>query len=398
MSLIETDMRRNYFLNICHDIRTPLNVIMGMTSLACTNLDDKEKVETYLSRIKSTSDYLLELVNDILDLSTIDENKMLIKHEEFKLNDFVEDIKRMLEPLLHQKQLTFNNEINVAEENQNLSGDLLRLKQILINLLSNAIKYTGIGGNIELNIEQIEGDDPVVLKFQISDNGIGMSEEFMKKLFEPFAKAGEIDQGRNTTGLGLYFTKNLVTKMGGTIQIDSKAKIGTRVAVQLPFELSKTSSKYGKDYCDLSCISIDSFDFSNKRVLIVEDNEDILDITKEVLKQSDIAIECAKDGLEAIELFESSELGYYDVILMDVMMPKMDGNNATKMIRHSKHPDAKDIPIIGVTAKACNEDLELAMASGMDRYITKPINYPHLFLLLEEYFIYNSELKNSKVT
>ena len=208
-----------------------------------------------------------------------------------------------------------------------------------------------------------------------------MSKDFMKRIFEPFTHSNEVSYGRNSTGLGLYLTKNLVTLMKGSIMIDSEPKVGTVVTVNLPFRLTKTNNQ-----TDENCVSLDSFDFSNKRILLVEDNEDLANITIEILKKSGVDIDYAKDGLEALRLFESSDPGYYNAILMDVKMPVIDGNNATKLIRDSKHSDSREIVIIGVTGNVLSKDLEESIDAGMNGYITKPINYPDLFLLLEKHF------------
>ncbi|NLP29601.1 MAG: response regulator [Clostridiales bacterium] len=373
---------RNYFLNICHDIKTPLNVIIGISSLAKNCLDDPEKINQYLSKIESTSYYLFELVNDLLDLYKIESNKMILREEKFNTYDLINSINTLISPLLQEKQLMYKYEVNVSEENQNIIGDQLKLKQVLLNLLSNSIKYTAIGGNIELSVDQIKiENDSIYLKFRVSDNGIGMSEEFMKKLFEPFSHSEELSHGRNTTGLGLYLTKNLVTILKGSIKIESKPKAGTVVTVNLPFKLTEAKHQTKESH-----ICLDSFNFSNKRILLVEDNEALSNITIEILKKTHADIDYAKDGLEALRLFESSEPGYYDAILMDVKMPVIDGNNATKLIRDSKHRDSKDIVIIGVTGKVLSKDLEESIGAGMNEYITKPIDYTDLFLLLEKYF------------
>ena len=382
MNPTEIETLRNYFLNICHDIKTPLNVIIGISSLAKNYLDNPEKISQYLSKIESTSYYLFELVNDLLDLYKIENKQMILREEKFNINDLVSSINTLIAPLLQDKQQNFKYEINIAEENQNIIGDQLKLKQILINLLSNAIKYTAVGGNIELSIDQVRTDNETVfLKFRVIDNGIGMSKDFMKRIYEPFTHSNEVSYGRNSTGLGLYLTKNLVTLMKGSIMIDSEPKVGTVVTVNLPFRLTKTNNQ-----TDENCVSLDSFDFSNKRILLVEDNEDLANITIEILKKSGVDIDYAKDGLEALRLFESSDPGYYNAILMDVKMPVIDGNNATKLIRDSKHSDSREIVIIGVTGNVLSKDLEESIDAGLNGYITKPINYPDLFLLLEKHF------------
>ena len=261
-------------------------------------------------------------------------------------------------------------------------------------MLSNAVKYTAVNGSIKLKIGQKKAEkNKVIMEFQITDTGIGMSESFINTMFEPYKRAAEMGQGRNSTGLGLFICNSLVTLMGGTIDVKSQIKVGTAITVELPFETvsgsdQKADLKNLENKCgnDKNVCSITDFDFKGKHILIAEDNEDCMDIAVEILKFTGVSVSCAKDGLAAIRLFEASSPGYFNAILMDVSMPIMNGYAATRRIRSSEHPDAKQIPIIAITANAFPEQVEASLESGMNEHVSKPINYYYLCKKLEKIF------------
>lgn len=390
-------MRKQYFLNLCHDMRSPLNVIMGMTSLAISELDykkidmmDKDKIRNYLSRVDKTSKFLLELVNNILDLSVIESGKMILNNEEFNINHLINSLYEMIEPHTSQKNQIFKIEAPQIPY-PNLIGDFLRLNRILLNLLTNAVKYTACDGSIKLTMKQTSAENnKTLMEFQVSDTGIGMSDAFISRMFEPYTLDLEIKHGQSSTGLGLYITKKLVNLMGGSIHVKSKVRVGTTFTVQLPFEI--VSETQHNELHDSTCgeeekdSNLNDFDFKGKRVLIAEDNNDCMEIAAEILSYTGIDIGCAKDGLAAIRLFEASPPGYYDVILMDVSMPVMNGYIAARRIRSSIHPDAKAIPIIAMTANAFPEQAEASIEAGMNEHVSKPVNFYNLCSLLEKYF------------
>lgn len=366
-----------FLANMSHDIRTPMNAIVGFSSLLEKEADDPEKVRRYAKKIAASSRHLLGLVNDILDISRIDSGKMELNKGRISVPDFLEEISSIIAPYAKEKGHEFSVSA-YGEMPEWIVGDQLRLEQILINLLTNAVKYTPKGGKIELrvvNCGQMLSDD-IHLRFLVIDDGIGISEEFQKTIFDPFTRevnsTTSIVQG---TGLGMAITRNLVELMGGTISIKSKEGKGSVFTVDLEFELpvqieepeQKTSSEEKLRVMDV------------KRILAAEDNEINAEILEEVLKLEGIACDLARDGEEAVRMFVNSEPGDYDMILMDIRMPRMDGYEAAQAIRASGHPDASAIPIAAMTANAFTEDVQRAIDSGMNEHIAKPIDIASLY-------------------
>ncbi|MDU5109459.1 MAG: ATP-binding protein [Clostridium sp.] len=386
--------KRNFLSRMSHEIRTPINAIIGMTDIASSNLGDHDRLRDCLKKIETSSKFLLRIINDILDMSKIESGKTKISFEAFTLKEFTSNIESIIKPQAKLKDIKFDI-IFQGIKNNNIVGDQLRVNQILINILSNAVKFTSNGGEITLTIKEIERKGKLRICFIIKDNGIGMDEEELERIFRPFEQANmDTSIKHGGTGLGLSITKNLVELMNGSINVSSIKGEGSQFTVEIPFEVNKNNID------DNSYIEIESdrfrvedqnkevnYDFSGKRFLIVEDNELNLEIASEILKFKGANIETAENGQIAFEKFENSSPGYYDAILMDIRMPVLNGYEATKKIRRSGHLDSKEISIIAMTANAFSEDVSKAMECGMNAHIAKPIDKEILYSTLNEYVI-----------
>ncbi len=373
-------IKSEFISRMSHDIRTPMNVIVGMSEIASTFLDNPQKMGECLEKINGAVRFLSCMLNDIVDMSWIDSKKLILVEQEFNLHSMVEKITSMISLPIEEKKQSFNIVIDKSVM-VNYISDELRLTQILLNLLNNSIKYTENEGNITLTIKQIQRQgEKVILQFQIKDNGIGMSEEFQKVLFEPFEQEG-VTEGRvfEGSGLGLTITKNLVQLMGGNIYFESKLGEGTTFIVELPFIMTKQLQEETNSNSD------EQMGFQKERVLVVEDNDINLEIVQTILESWNLVVDSAENGLEAVERFKNSELGWYRLVLMDIRMPVMDGMTATKEIRALKRADARVVPIVALTANAFQEDSQYAESIGMNEYLTKPIEMELLYQKLKEF-------------
>ena len=509
-----SNAKKDFLSRMSHEIRTPMNVIVGMTAIAGTNLDDKNRMKDCLSKIALSSKHLLALINDVLDMSKIEEGKLSVNYEHFELSQLFDSFVPSIYSQAAAKGRVFECKFeNIISEN--VIGDSLRVSQILLNLLSNAIKFTPEGGTIRLIVSQAPvKNGHTKLTFRVEDNGIGMSEEFQQHLFTPFEQEdGTISRRYGGTGLGMAITKNLVGLLGGTIRVNSKRGEGTVFTVVLPFGISEETAKsemgcwddlkvlivdddegtcthasmllkkmgidaewvqHGSiavqmalkahenscdyDVClvdwkmpdmdgievtrrireeigpDTLVIIVSAYDwseieeeakaaganafiakplfesslchvlssvigrdrgteeefqastasFEGKRFLLAEDNELNREIAVEILKTTGAEIICAENGKEAVDRFNGCTAGYYDLILMDIQMPVMDGYDAARSIRQSKHEDAGRIPILAMTANAFRADEEDALAAGMNGHIAKPIDVDALYRTMSE--------------
>lgn len=509
-----SNAKRDFLARMSHEIRTPMNVVIGMTAIAGSHLNDPKRVEDCLSKIAFSSKHLLSLINDVLDMSKIEDDKLTISREPFDLCELIESNVALIYSQTEAKGVSF--ECNVKDvELETYIGDSLRVNQILLNILSNAVKFTPSGGSIRLDIKQINMKNGTVrLQFVISDTGIGMSEEFLQRIFSPFEQAdGSTAQKYGGTGLGMAITHNLVGLLGGSIHVKSQLGEGSTFTVELPFDIPEKLNEPRKwqldplqvlvvdddqdtcthtslllermgisaqwvdsgleavklvlkaheerqdyDVClvdwqmpgmdgvevtrrirdtvgpDTLIIIISAYDWSeievearkagvnafiskplfestlystlvsvmdpeaqletksqthsgiykDRHILVAEDNELNREIAIELLKETGAQIDCAVNGQDALDQFLASSRGYYDLILMDIQMPIMNGYEATKLLRSSSHPDAKKVPILAMTANAFREDVEDAYNAGMTGHLAKPIDVAHLYEVLRK--------------
>lgn len=355
--------KRQFLSSMSHEIRTPITTIIGLTELSLLNVSNHEKITENLKNIDISSKHLLSLVNDILDFSKIESGKIEIKKEAFDINELIDSTITIIRPQAIEKKLSFI--INNHTNSKKIIGDYKKLKQILINILSNAIKYSVISGEISLSIIENINNDQKNLKFIIADNGIGMSEDRLKKLFIPYERENYESTG---TGLGLVITKDIITLMGGTISIDSKIDFGTTVTIVIPFEeASEINEETNKNY-----------DFTGMKILIVDDNSINAKIIKELLEIKGAKISICNNGKKAITCCQKNT---YDLILMDIQMPIMNGYDATREIRNKGYTN----PIVALTANAFSNDIIDTIKCGMNSYLIKPVTMNILYAKVNEY-------------
>ena len=366
-----------FFSNMSHDMRTPLNGIIGLTNLAMENLEDPKRIKDAFRKIQSLSNQLLTLINDILELSKMEQGKLEIRNQNFNIRENMEELVFVYQTQITDKQKQFDVLIHVDDEWVN--SDWSRIQQILDNLLSNAFKFTEENGKIRLQVTEQKDSNSKFGKYQIivEDDGAGMSRDFLKKIFIPFERETKFGAAKVAgTGLGMPIVHDLVIKMQGTIEVTSSLGNGTTFTVMLPLEICNTDAsgnteQSGEDTTD----SVEELDGNGRKVLIAEDNEINMEIGVEILRMFGFEVEQAWNGKEALDLFRESEENEYALIVMDMKMPVMDGCEAARQIRRLNRPDAKTIPIIAATANAFTEDIALTQKAGMNAHISKPIDF-----------------------
>jgi signal transduction histidine kinase/ActR/RegA family two-component response regulator len=371
--------KTEFLSHMSHDIRTPINGIVGMVHIGMKNSANEERVRDCFRKISGAADHLLSLINDVLEMSRIESGKIELTNKTFEIKDVLENCCTIIGGQALERDIKLIREFGEMKHTR-LVGDELRLRQIFINIMGNAVKFTPDGGSITIRANELTDDDKkATYCFECEDTGVGMSEEFLSKIFEPFCQE---DNGSRTTykgtGLGMSITKQLVDRMNGEITVDSKLNVGSRFTVKLTFDVSETEAVKKKSMLNVN--------FDGMKVLLVEDNELNLEIAQEILTDKGLQVTTALDGLQAVETFMSSKPGTFDAILMDIMMPHMNGYEATRAIRTSSHEEAQSIPIIAMTANAYAEDVAKAIESGMNAHISKPIDMNHLFSVLGQYY------------
>lgn len=365
--------KTDFLSNMSHDIRTPMNAIIGMTSLIRYDAGNKDKVIEYADKIDISSQHLLGIINDVLDMSKIEAGKTVFKYNDFSILNFIQEINTLFRSQIDEKKQT----LTIIKENirhEWVNGDQIHLMQIFSNLLSNAVKYTQEGGKIQFLIEECETKSSVYAKYRflVSDNGMGMSADFKETIFDPFTRAeSSMTNKIQGTGLGMAITRNLVKAMGGTIDLESELGQGScfEVFIDLRIAENRTVALAAQE----EIAEPDSNTLKGMRFLCAEDNELNAEILMELLKIEGAECTICENGEKVLETFEQSAPGDYDMILMDVQMPVMNGYEATKAIRRSSHELAMTIPIIAMTANAFSEDIQHSLAAGMNVHVSKPV-------------------------
>lgn len=382
------NMAKNEFLSrMSHDIRTPMNAIMGMTAIAGKYLDDKDRIQDCLAKITTASNHLLNLINEVLDMAKIESGKLNLLEEDFSISAMLQELLDLINPQLLVKKHHFTL-TKAPELRDNVLGDKLRLKQLLLNILANAIKYTPPYGSISLEVRETHSrlHDTIGYEFIITDNGIGMDSEFAAKIFEPFARASDSRTSEiEGTGLGMTIALNIARMMNGTIDVQSTLGKGSafKATVYLRPHQQIRSSKASAPAAGID--SLQKISCRGKQVLLVEDNELNLEIAVELLKYAGLNITTAKNGLEGLDKFKAAPPGTYALILMDIQMPVMNGLEAAKAIRALPVKDAQTVPIVAMTANAFPEDIAATLQAGMNEHLSKPIDLEQFHSILQKW-------------
>lgn len=376
--------KSTFLSNMSHDIRTPMNAIIGFTTLAVSNMDDKERVQDYLSKILASGNHLLSLINDILDMSRIEKGKLKLARTSFNLSVEIDRFCSRYQLLMDKNSLNFLH--NAELLHCNCIGDTAQLQRIWDNLVSNACKFTPPGGTVTFSACELPSDNERLgwYKFTISDTGIGIDNESLQHLFDPFFRSSDvISKHIEGSGLGLAIVKNIVDYKGGTISVTSRQGEGTTFTVTLPLHFD-TAAEHPVEKPTHTFGSAD-FDFSGKSLLLAEDHPINQKVAELILEKTGAAVTIVENGLQCTELFTGSAKGSFDAILMDIQMPVMNGYEAAQAIRSSTHPQSATIPIIAMTANAFAEDIKNALSAGMNAHIAKPIDPQKLYETLAAY-------------
>ena len=371
--------KSEFLSRMSHDIRTPINGMMGMLDIAQSHLEDPEKIDLCFSKMRGAADQLLSITNDILDMSKLETGDIQLIEEPFDIASLVDSTLAVQQIIASEKGVKLEQHVDNEIIHPYVCGSPNYVRSILVNIISNAIKYTDAGGIITFSVKELSCDEEDVhFEFIISDTGIGMSKEFAEHIFEPFAQEdAENRSSYRGTGLGMSIVKNLVSKMKGSITLHTVKGEGTTFIITLPVKL------------DTVCIEKEDTEevtIEGMRILLVEDNKLNLEVAQYILEDAGGKVSVARNGLEALECFKQSSENYFDAVLMDVMMSVMDGLTATQEIRKLKRKDAKTVPIIAITANVFNEDVIVAKKAGMNEYIAKPLDFDKLIHTLAKNF------------
>lgn len=364
-----------FLFNVSHDLRTPLNAIIGFSELMKSHWDDQEVSRNYLNKINESSQYLLSLINNILEMSKIESGKEELKEKPWDIYTSCDNLLQFFEPDIRRKNQTLNYSVNI--QHNMILTDSLKIREIYVNLMSNAIKYTDAGGTISFSLEEIEREEGVSdYKGIIQDTGIGISKDYLPHIFESFSRQRtSSESGVIGTGLGMPIVKKLVDLMHGTISIESEEGKGTTVVVNLPH-------RYIIEEQEVKKVNDKEIDLTGKHILLVEDNDLNAEIAQTLLEDKGIKVTWAKDGLEAVMMVKENAMDCFDCILMDIQMPKMNGFEACKVIR-SLPDDRNKLPIIALTANAFEEDRKDCLDAGMSEHVSKPIEIQSLLQTIE---------------
>lgn len=383
--------KSDFLSRMSHDIRTPLNAIMGMTTVAMMHIDEPERVKDCLNKIGLSGRHLLALINNVLDMSKIESGRLTLAEDEIDLKELVDGLLAIVGPQSHDKKQQLQVDIS-GIIHEKVIGDSLRLQQVFVNIMGNAVKFTPEGGKISFHVHeqpgQVQGRSSY--EFVCEDTGVGMSQEFMDKIFEPFTRAGSsVGSKVEGTGLGMSITRNIVRMMNGDIRVESQLGVGSRFIVTIFLKLQEE-----KEISDQSARGIErgveiedimALEYEGKRVLLVEDNELNMEITVELLGMIGIQVEQAFDGQQAVDILQEKPPHYYDLIFMDIRMPVMNGYEATRKIRGLEREDLQNIPIVAMSADAFSDDIQRAKEAGMNDHVAKPVELPKLAAALQRW-------------
>ncbi|MCI9555848.1 MAG: response regulator [Lawsonibacter sp.] len=386
----QSNQAKTVFLNnMSHDIRTPMNAIIGFATLACGHMENIELVKDYLTKILTSGNHLLSLINNVLEMSRIESGKVNASQDDFSLLDMMEELQTMVWTEVQSKQLEFELDTSEVSDGR-VVCDKLHLTQMLQNVIGNAIKFTPQGGRVTVRLSEKQNlpGDFASYQFRVRDTGIGMSQEFVQRIFEPFEREHTSTvSGIRGSGLGMAITKKMVDMMDGVITVESEVGKGTEFTISLPLRLAKRQNVAEEQPEYIQPLEQMKPFFQGKRILLTEDNDLNREIAMAILTEAGFLVDTAVDGSIAVEKVKTSPPGTYDLILMDIQMPVMDGYEAARRIKALENPSLAAVPIVAMTANAFEEDKKLAFAAGMVGHLAKPVEIPRLFSTLKSLFL-----------
>ena len=378
--------KSSFLAYMSHDIRTPMNAITGMTELAKYHIDDPQKVKECLDKIQSSSEQLLYLINNVLDMSEIETKELHLKTGNFNMTELIENVQAVLSQIAIRKKINF--QIHMEEiEHTNLIGDAGRLRQVFMNLIGNSLKFTEAGGRVDFTIQQMHNnlDDFAMYTFIIEDTGIGMSKDFVEnELFQPFTRGeGQHVNNAEGSGLGMSITKNILDAMGAKLTVTSEVGKGSKFVIQIKFPINQSEQLQTDEDGNVKLLA------EGKNILVVEDNEINMEIILNLLERTHANVISVYDGESAIEAVKKQKEGYFDLILMDIQLPGIDGYQAARAIRCLPREDTLSVPMIAMTANAFSQDVEKTRDNGMNAHVTKPIDVKELYAKMYYYLYHN---------